>query len=168
MKVTYQLSKRAISNVVGYVILISITMSLSILVYGWLQFYVSGSSNGQDIPSCPEGVNLIIKNYECAKGDGLGSGWLRVTLKNKGRFTINGYLLSVHDKEDRDFGVYLLDEKNQTLAPGEEVTVTYPFSEDYGLDYVLSDVKLVEIQPYQLDGGIISCKSISLQRTTCT
>ena len=32
--------KSALSNVVAYVLLISITIGLSVLVYNWLRFYV--------------------------------------------------------------------------------------------------------------------------------
>ena len=56
--------KRALSNMVAYVLLISLTIALSALVYNWLRFYVSES----DINECPEGMNLVIQDYTCFSG----------------------------------------------------------------------------------------------------
>ena len=108
--------RSALSNVVGYVLLISITIGLSVLVYNWLRFYVSEG----DVEECPEGVNVIIRNYECSASHiEFGPGRLKVILKNKGRFTVDGYVLRVHDRPGAEFGFYVFDDVGTVIAPGE-------------------------------------------------
>ena len=52
-----KVNKRAVSMIVAYVILITIAIALSILVYNWLRFYVGPGEKVE----CPEGVSLIIQ-----------------------------------------------------------------------------------------------------------
>ena len=72
--------KKALSNIIAYVLLISISLSLSVIVYNWLKFYVSED----DVETCSDGVNVIIENYECYQFNKTTnkSGWLKVILKN--------------------------------------------------------------------------------------
>ena len=152
--------KRALSNVIGYVLLISITLSLSVLVFGWLRFYVSESS----VEECSDNVNIIIKNYECFSGVG---GNLTVTLKNKGLFTVDGYMLRVHDREDADFGFYTFDDVGIEIKPGNEYEAIYYFS-NYDFDgKTLDIVTLVEVQPFMMEKSQISCKAYVSQEVTC-
>jgi len=155
--------KSALSNIVGYVLLISITIGLSVLVYNWLRFYVGED----DIEECPEGVSVIVRNYECYATNENGAGRLKVILKNKGRFTVDGYILRVHDQPGADFGFYLFDEVGMAIAPGEECEQTYYFG-NYSFDgYNISTVTLVEVQPFMTDKGEISCKSYASQDVLC-
>ena len=166
MKVTFLLGKdkSALSNMVGYVLLISITITLSVLVYNWLRFYVGED----DVDTCPEGVNIIIKSYECYATNEFGTGRLTVTLKNKGRFTVDGYILRVHDQSDASFGFYVFDDNGSAIAPGSEFEKTYEFS-NYTFDgYNISTVTLVEVQPFIVDEkNEISCKSYASQDVSC-
>ena len=155
--------KSALSNMVAYVLLISITVGLSVLVYNWLSFYVSED----DIDECSDGVNIIISSYECYSTSGAEKGSLRVVLKNKGRFTTDGFILRVHDRPGVDFGFYVFDDVGVGLLPGEEHEETYNF-EDYDFDgYELKTVSLVEVQPFIMDGESISCKSHTSQDVLC-
>lgn len=166
MRALFRLNKRktALSNIVGYVLLISITISLSVLVYGWLKFYVSED----DIEMCPDGVNIIIKDYECIPSPiGGDDGYLTVTLKNKGLFTVDGYVLRVHDREGADFGFYTFDNIGTIIKPGEEYSKTYNFIENVVDDYTLKKVTLVEVQPFMMDGNKISCESYTSQKIEC-
>ena len=54
-------NKRAVSILVSYVLLITITLSLSVLVYNWLKFYVSD----EEIPECSSNVNIVIQDSAC-------------------------------------------------------------------------------------------------------
>jgi len=156
--------KSALSNIVGYVLLISITLALSVLVYNWLRFYVVD----EDIDECPEGVSVIISGYECYATDGFNVGNLTVVLKNKGRFTVDGYILRVHDRAEAEFGFYEFDDVGVPIAPGEEYNETYVFG-DYEFDgHNISTVTLVEVQPFLMDGGNISCKSYASQDVSCS
>ena len=175
MRALSSLNKRksALSNIVAYVLLISITISLSVMVYGWLRFYVSE----EEVESCSEGVNIIIRSYECFLPNATGHGGrITVTLKNKGLFTVDGFELRVHDRLGADFGFYLFDEEGDEILPGEEHSETYVFAdykqyeEETGADtYELERVTLVEVQPFVVEegSGDIRCKSYASQEVEC-
>jgi hypothetical protein len=158
-------NKSALSNIVAYVLLISITISLSVLVYGWLRFYVTGN----DIETCSDNVNVIIRSYECyypAPGTS-AAGTLIVNLKNKGLFTIDGYELRVHDREGAGFGFYLFDDVGVSIKPGEEWRAVHNFSSS--LDGTgLANIALIEVQPFMREGSDIRCKSYAFQEVVCT
>ena len=63
MKILFQLCKKmkkqGLSNMVAYALLISITITLSIFVYGWLRFFVAEP----DVTECSGDVNVVIQNY---------------------------------------------------------------------------------------------------------
>ncbi len=141
--------KRALSNLIAYVLLISITISLSVMVYGWLQFYVEG----EDVKECPSNVNVIIDSYECIDNV------LSVNLKNRGLFKIDGYVLRYHNRTDAEFGFYVLNDTGVALNPGESVEASYPFSGAY--------ITLVDVQPFMMDGDKISCEAYASQKIVC-
>lgn len=143
-------NKRALSDVVAYVLLISITIALSVLVYDWLRFYVGED----DIPVCPEGVNIIITDYTCITDDKLS-----VTLKNKGKFTVDGFVLRVHNRTDADFGIYTLNASGAEIVPGEEHYTVVNLSD-------VSIVTYLEVQPFIREGNDISCRSIATQKVS--
>jgi len=165
--------KRGLSNIVAYVLLISITISLSVMVYGWLRFYVSG----EDIDSCSDKVNIIIRDYQCIDSDTGGNNRIFVTLKNKGLFTVDGFELRVHDREDAEFGFYLFDGNGSEIEPGEEKDYSYKFvdypqdSDSDGIpDYILETVTILEVQPFieeEGGNGSIRCKSHASQEINC-
>lgn len=159
MRVLLQKDKNAVSNIIAYVLLISITIGLSVMVYDWLRFYVS-----EDIvEQCPSTVNVIIKDYSCTSGT---NGFLNVTLKNKGLFNIDGYILRVHDTLDANFGFYVLTDVGAPIAPGEENSSIYLFNQSYnGKNF--TEMTLVEVQPYLTKTGNISCKSYASQKIIC-
>jgi len=48
-------SKRGLSSVIAYILLISMAVALSVTVYNWLRFYVEV----EEIAGCPEGVSEL-------------------------------------------------------------------------------------------------------------
>jgi len=162
-----KINKRAISAMIAYVLLIAITVAISGLVYNWLRFYVSD----EEVSTCPTGVNIIIKNYNCVATQterGVTThGRLTVNLKNKGTFSVDGYVLRVHDREGADFGLYTFNDTGSSFAPGEEVEFQYNFDDP---DHRKSDesfigqITLIEVQPFRKDGEKIICKSVATQR----
>jgi hypothetical protein len=95
---------------------------------------------------------------------------LSVTLKNRGRFSIDGYILRVHDRVGAELGIYTFDEEGFPLAPGEEVNLEYNFSDFDFEGYVLSDVTFIEVQPYvDGKGGVkVGCKTHSSHSVECS
>ncbi len=75
------MQKRGVSIMVGYVLLVIIAVSISVLVYGYLKLYVP-----KEKPECPEGhdVTLIIQSVSCQIGSEEDT--LSITLLNKGLF----------------------------------------------------------------------------------
>ena len=150
--------KRGLSNLVAYVLLISITISLSVLVYGWLKSYVGDD----DVPECPSNVNVVIEGYECVSGT---DGTLTVYLKNKGFFDVDGFVIRVHDRKDAEFGFYVFDEGGVPLSPGESWSWTYNFADYSDID---DEVTLVDVQPFLIDGEKVACESYASQRVSCS
>lgn len=156
-------NKRGVSAIVGYVLLISMTLAISVTVYNWLKFYVSES----EAEECPNDVSIIISEYNCRnKVIGGDSGSINVTLKNKGLFTVDGYVLRVHDKSDAEFGLYTLTDTGGELSPGESETVS--FSYENVTNYDLEIVRLLEVQPFMIgENGRIMCENHITQKTEC-
>ncbi len=148
-------NKKGVSEVIAYVLLISITIALSVIVYNWLRFYVSEDK----IPECGDGTNLIVKDFDCYGGDNL-----TITLQNRGRFTVDGFILRVHNRTGADFGFYILNDTEFEINPGEELLTVADLTNFPNLTYM-------EIQPFIIDSENgnekISCKSDSDQEIIC-
>jgi len=83
-------NKKAISMIISYVLLISLTIMMAGAVYVWLKGYVQ---NPAPEASCPEGVSLIIQDYKC---NSPLTGLLNLTVRNKGTFRVDGYLVKIN------------------------------------------------------------------------
>lgn len=70
-------NKKALSEIVGYAILIVIAITLSVMVYSFLKMYVP-----KDKVECNEDINLILQDYSCS----VSTKELNITLTNKGLF----------------------------------------------------------------------------------
>ncbi len=94
--------KRGISIVIGYILLIAVSMTMSILVYQWLKTYVP-----TDSVKCSEGTSLFIKSvdYDCT------SKILTLTLQNNGKFGIDGYFIHVSDKPNEELATIDISSK---------------------------------------------------------
>ncbi len=77
-------NRKGLSEMVGYILLISMTIILSLMVYGWLKTYVPTKS-----VECTDGASLFMQdfNYTC------NTNTLNLTLKNNGRFDLAGYFI---------------------------------------------------------------------------
>src|SRR3989338_10255613 len=80
--------KRGVSEIVSYVLLIVIAISISALVYVWLKAYVPQEKN-----TCPDEVSLIIKDH-CFKSVG-GNSYINITLENKGTYTVDAVNIKI-------------------------------------------------------------------------
>lgn len=76
-------NKKGLSEVVGYVLLIGVAVSLSVIVYYWINSNLPKNTN-----DCPE-ISIIISNYQCKAA----SKEINITLQNKGLFDIDGFIL---------------------------------------------------------------------------
>jgi len=75
-------NKKGISVMIGYVLLVTFAIIISVIVYNWMQSYVP-----KDEVRCEEGVSMIIQEYSC------NSDVLNITVRNNGRFSLAGFTL---------------------------------------------------------------------------
>jgi hypothetical protein len=167
-------NKLAISAIIGEVLLISLAIVMAGGVYAWLKFYVA-----KPLPteSCDEAVNLIISNYNC-----IPDKILNISLKNQGRFDINGVMIKISNKSGDELAIFPLTEIkfdtelgqyedprtalsfDPVLIPGNESTKLLNYSKYNQIDYL-------ELEPTKgVDqyGRVILCeKSISKIPLTC-
>ncbi len=151
--------KRGLSNLVAYVLLISITLSLSVMVYGWLKNYTKSDKT----PVCPDNVNVIVGDYHCAGGV---NGNITVDLENKGLFDVGGFVVRVSDKPNAKFGIYTLDSNGIKLGPGDSKKIVYKFK-DYTTT-IIKNVTLLDVQPYILKDGKVACDTYTSQKIVCS
>ena len=90
-------NKRAISVMIGYVLLISFGIILGALVYQGMKTYIP-----KDPLVCPDGVSVLIKDVSCTKDD-FGHVSLDYKIKNNGRFNVSGYFIRVTNNSEQEF-----------------------------------------------------------------
>lgn len=90
-------NKRGISVIIGYVLLVAVVISISVVVYQWLRSYVPTSAL-----TCPDGVSISIPTYVYNCSSSPNS--LNFTWENTGTFDIAGY------------SIYATNNSGQTIA----------------------------------------------------
>lgn len=75
-------NKKGVSEVVGYILLISIAVAMSVIVYAWLKSYVP-----KEPLECPTDTSLMIKEINCSEGI------LTMALRNNGKFSVYAYTI---------------------------------------------------------------------------
>jgi len=150
------IKKKAISELVAYSLLVGLSISLSLIVYAWLRFYI--------IPNtpkvCPNGISIIVEDY-------FYGGNINMTIKNKGLFRIDGYIIRINNQTDiygkpEGLPVYLFNRTilSSSLDPGEKMSI----QQDYKASF--NRITDIEIQPLRVeDGRQILCDNAILKET---
>jgi hypothetical protein len=81
--------KKAVSLMVGYVLLVTIAIIMGAIVYQWMRSYVP-----RETIECPDGVSLYIQELNC------GDGVLNLSISNNGRFDVDGYFIRSAETAD--------------------------------------------------------------------
>ncbi len=112
-------NRKGLSVVIGYVLLISISIVMSIIVYQWLKTYVP-----KPALECAVGTSIFIKDvyYGCTDG------FLNVTIKNNGKFSIDGYYIHVSNTTDLK-ALATIDISSKVMAGGNVSGNSVRFSE---------------------------------------
>jgi hypothetical protein len=84
-------NKKGLSVIIGYVLLMAISIFMSILVYNWIKTYVP-----KDIPECSDAASITIKEVSYLCDDDL----INITLKNNGRFSLDGFFIRISTNTD--------------------------------------------------------------------
>ncbi len=159
MKTILQSNKKGLSTIIAYVLLITITLSLSVLVFNWLKLY----TNPDETPECPDGVSISLSNYNC--NESINN--ISFTIKNTGRFNITDLNIKVHNRTLAKYGLYpLLDTVTSsvliTIAPGNSITLNQSYE-------IYKKLTLIQIQPILKDGEkLVRCSPIIQKLKSCS
>jgi hypothetical protein len=118
------MNKKAVSEVMGYLMLISFAIIMSVVVYQGLKTYVPVKAS-----ECPEGVSIFGRNVSCSLNSG-GTYDIALNVKNNGRHNIAGYF------------IHASYNSNQTIATNPLIG----FLEDQDLGVIYQDVSAYSFQ----------------------
>ena len=95
-------SKKGISVIIGYVLLITFAVVIGAIIYQWMKTYVP-----QEELNCPDGASIFIEDYsyDCASN-------LTLYLKNNGKFDLGGYIIYATNSPGIDVATIDLSQNN--------------------------------------------------------
>jgi hypothetical protein len=149
-----QINKRAISLMLSYVILVSLAIFLGIAVYGWLKLQANVSPK----IDCEQGTTLILEDYQCISA---GENTIKFTLRNNGRFSIKGVIVSVGNDRGK-VPINYLDpagigrttpgsyEFTNLLLPGDSEVAEFS-PKIGGIPVKFHNITVIQIQPFIVD-----------------
>jgi len=137
-------NKKAVSVLVGYVLLVVFAILISIGVYAWLKTYIPA-----DTLNCQEGVSFFIKQ---ADFNSSATQQFNITIKNNGRFNLAGYFIHATNSSSQriatiDLSPYLNEDyggkifgntilfsimADNSFGPGDEVTHVFNVPPEFG------------------------------------
>ena len=156
-------NKKGVSEMVAYVLLIIIAISLSVLVYAWMK-----NSIWKQPKECPGDVSLTISDYTCDTTNKK----IILTLQNNGLFNINGFLArisnttnsaKVYELKNNNTGrreFYFQNGIQNFIKPNEQSTQSIYYTQ-------YNQITRLEIQPFVGDKSPILCEKRSLQIENC-
>ncbi len=167
-------NKKGISIMIGYILLITVTIVISTIVYQQLKTYVPTEKL-----ECPEGVSIFLKEvaYDCDNNK------LNITLKNNGRFSIAGYFISGADSPEKELATIDLSEYNElglggfiifdvlsenSMNPNREIKSVFDFSGSPFAQFYSLRIIPVRYQVIENKNRIVSCSDSRVKETlTC-
>lgn len=112
-------NKKGVSEIVSYVLLIVISISISALVYAWLSNLPPRAKN-----TCPDEVSLIIKDYCLDTGNNI----INITLQNKGTYIVGAVNVKIANKtetaKNKTIPIYPLGGSNPDGTPNHNLNGT--------------------------------------------
>ena len=149
------MNKKAISEIIAYVLLILIAISLSILIYGWMKSYIPKQDK-----TCEDNLAISIEKINCNSSLNI----VNVSLKNRGLFSIDGVILRAGNISEGK-AIYLLSNEtyfkklsvNEKLAPAESAILSYNYTK-------INQIKIIEVQPFIFDKKIILCDNAIVEQ----
>ncbi|MGY4884760.1 MAG: hypothetical protein ACP5NZ_04250 [Nanobdellota archaeon] len=163
---------------IEYVLLITFSVILGIIVYKLLSTYVL-----QPKIDCPDGVSLLIKeySYDC------DSNMLVLNMSNNGKFDLGGYFIYGTDADDKELATIDLTQQNtraESRFPGGTVGIKFGSfydteknslgpneweTEIYNLTGLNTRIYSLDIVPIRWDtqkkkAMLISCESATLTK----
>jgi hypothetical protein len=158
--------KKAISTIIGYVLLISIGLFLAVGVAVWFRYIADVSPPA----NCEVGTSVIVESFNCLP---IG---MDLKLKNNGRFNVDGIILTIGQDADLPsvtslIPAYIVNEGlqsgyyffNDSLKPGgSEIAYfsneVYEFGTNQRQTVGFQDVGVIQVQPFIVhETGVIIC-----------
>ncbi|MEM4719772.1 MAG: hypothetical protein QXG18_02845 [Candidatus Pacearchaeota archaeon] len=152
------LNKKADSLVISYVLLVSIGLIVATMAYGWLKSESDITEHG----SCPKGLSIFISDYRVNNPLSV----FNLSLKNNGRYKIEGFFVRINNETDFETGIYDLGRKNILLMPGDEIKLVFSSKENIQ-NY--KRICFIEVQPFisNLKGEMILCSQMATKKLVC-
>ncbi len=167
-------NKKALSEIVSYVLLIVIAMALAAAVFSWVKFYIPQGEK----EACPDEAALAVTEYSCTE-----PGILNATISNSGYFNIDGFFAKASNQTGKLPAIMLNTtntEMHNATGPGR-----YDFKLDrntmgplmnqqsvrLSFDYSsMGAIRVLQIQPFQYANKtkkILLCSSIQIPIEDC-
>ena len=112
-------NKKGLSIVIGYILLVSISIAMSVIVFQWIKNYVPTEE-----VNCPEGTSIFVKSidYDCENSI------LNLTIKNNGKFSINGFYIRATNVSNQEIATINL--ASEIITGGKLYEGSVEFSEE--------------------------------------
>lgn len=148
----HKTNKKAVSLMIAYIMIISIGVAISVIVYAWLKAEAESYETPTD---CDFGTSIILEDFFV---DGVPNA--NFDIKNNGRFRIHGVVVTVSTSENDDPNTQLNNTQNPSvvgmyefvggLDPGDTQTASYENDIGNGNPLLggLGNIKVVRIQPF--------------------
>lgn len=146
------MDKRGISEIVSYVLLIVLAISLSLLVYAWMKSYIPRQS-----PECPDNVRLAVIDYYCENHK------ITINLKNNGNFDIDGFVARYSNSTD--IGLYSgLGDSEGNFFNNGRIALAVRKNQSFVFDYT-NNIYSIEILPLKIIKNELVVCSKALAKT---
>jgi hypothetical protein len=153
-------NKKGVSEVVAYVLLIVLAVSIASMVYAWLKQQPKILEEGQE---CPEGTKLVILNIEYNEGTNL-----TFDIQNRGLFTTNGFTIKMNNRRGENIGAFILNRSEMNILPGDTISYEKKWTlsklKDINDKILGEPITYLTLQPWVKDkktGKILICKESS-------
>jgi hypothetical protein len=166
-------SKKGVSVIVGYVLLITFSVFLGVIVYKLIKSWVP-----VETLRCPDGTSLLIEsyNYDCDLE------FITLNIANDGKFNVGGYFIRATDSPDLTMGNVELStlnmDINSRLNPGvkfgsytakNSLKPNMVEEDSYDLSSLDNRIYLIEIIPIiwktqERKMRLVSCEEVVLRK----
>lgn len=143
-------NKKGISEILSYVLLIVIGISISVLVYNYIRGQIPQGNDGTE---CDEATSLVVLDYTCDPITKI----INLTLENHGRFSISGFTAKLGNSTTTLATCKPRDSRNNegtffigTLNPGQGFNLDLY----YAHCSKLNEVNFIEITPINSKGSL--------------
>ena len=158
--------KKAVSVMVGYILLVVFVMGMSVVVFQWLRTYVP-----RDTIVCPEGVAISLNSVVFDDEEKT----LEIEIVNRGNFNLQGYFIYLREESDSPYvdisesldpddrvssgggTVYISDPDDHSnpngFKPGERIKSTFDLSDlEKNVQQGISSIRIVPTRVQKVDG----------------